>query len=95
MQISKEEIRHIANLSMLNLTEEEVEKYTQDMQDILNFAETINNADTEGTDETMGALEIYNVLRKDEVRESMDRDLLLQNAPEQERGMFKIPKVIQ
>ena len=94
MQISKEEIRHIANLSMLNLTEEEVEKYTVDMQDILNVAETINNADTEGTDETMGALEIYNVFRKDEVRESMDRDLLLQNAPEQDRHMFKIPKVL-
>lgn len=94
MQISKEEIRHIANLSMLNLTEEEVEKYTVDMQDILNFAETINNADTEGTDETMGALEIYNVFRKDEVRESMDRDLLLQNAPEQDVGMFKVPPVV-
>ena len=94
MQISKEEIRHIANLSMLNLTEEEVEKYTQDMQDILNFAETINNANTEGTGETMGALEIYNVLRKDEVRESMDRDLLLQNAPEQDVGMFKVPPVV-
>lgn len=94
MQISKEEIRHIANLSMLNLTEEEVEKYTIDMQDILNFAETINNADTEGTGETMGALEIYNVLRKDEVRESMDRDLLLQNAPEQDVGMFKVPPVV-
>lgn len=94
MQISKEEIRHIANLSMLNLTEEEVEKYTQDMQEILNFAETINNADTEGTGETMGALEIYNVLRKDEVRESMDRDLLLQNAPDQDVGMFKVPPVV-
>lgn len=94
MQISKEEIRHIANLSMLNLTEEEVEKYTVDMQDILNFAETINNADTEGTGETMGALEIYNVLRKDEVRESMDRNLLLQNAPEQDVGMFKVPPVV-
>ena len=94
MQISKEEVKHIANLSMLNLTDEEVEKYTHDMQDIINFAETINNADTENVEETMGALEIYNVFRKDEVKPSLDRELLLQNAPEQADGMFKVPPVV-
>jgi len=94
MNVSKEEVKHIANLAMLNLSEEEVEKYTKDLQEILNFAEIINKADTENVQETIGALEIYNVLRKDEVKPSFDRELLLQNAPEQEQGMFKVPPVV-
>lgn len=94
MQISKEEIIHIAKLASLNLTEQEIEKYTNDMQEILEFANTINNVDTTGFDETIGANEKYNVFRKDEVVEYGDKESLLQNAPSQDEGMFRIPKVI-
>ena len=65
------------------------------MQNILNFADTVNNASVEGLQETIGANDNYNVFRKDEIKLFGDRDSLLQNAPSQERGMFKIPKVIQ
>lgn len=95
MQIRKEEIIHIAKLANLNLTEEEIEKYTNDMQDILAFANTINQVDTEGVDEKASLEEKYNVFRKDEVKVFKDRDALLQNAPAQEDGMFRIPKVIK
>ena len=94
MQISKEEIIHIAKLASLNLTEQEIEKYTNDMPEILEFANTINNVDTTGFDETIGANEKYNVFRKDEVVEYGDKEGLLQNAPSQDEGMFRIPKVI-
>lgn len=94
MQISKEEIIHIAKLASLNLTEQEIEKYTNDMQEILEFANTINNVDTTGFNETIGANEKYNVFRKDEVVEYGDKEGLLQNAPSQDEGMFRIPKVI-
>ena len=94
MQISKEEIIHIAKLASLNLTEQEIEKYTNDMQEILEFANTINNVDTTGFDETIGANEKYNVFRKDEVVEYGDKEGLLQNAPSQDEGRFRIPKVI-
>ena len=95
MQVSKEEILHIANLAQLTLEENEVEKYMLHLQDILNFANIVNNAPVEGLDVTIGANEAKNVFRKDEIVEFGDRDALLQNAPAQERGMFKIPKVIQ
>ncbi len=95
MQIRKEEIIHIAKLANLNLTEEEIEKYTNDMQDILAFANTINQVDTEGVDEKASLEEKYNVFRKDDVKVFKDRDDLLQNAPAQEDGMFRIPKVIK
>lgn len=94
MQISKEEIKHIANLASLNLSDQEVENYTKDMDNILQFANTINNLDTEKIEETIGINESSNVFRKDEIKEFKDKDLLLQNAPEQENRMFKIPKVI-
>lgn len=94
MQVSKEEILHIANLAQLTLEENEVEKYMLHLQDILNFANIVNNAPVEGLDVTIGANEAKNVFRKDEVKRFEDVDSLLQNAPEQDRHMFKIPKVL-
>lgn len=95
MQINREEIMHIANLASLNLAEQEIEKYTNDMQEILDFANTINNVNTEGIEETIGVNQSYNVFRKDEIKNFENRELLLQNAKQPEDGMFKIPKVIQ
>lgn len=95
MQVSREQLLHIANLACLKLKEEEIDNYLENLQDILTFAEQVNNAPTDGLDETIGANDNYNVFRKDEIVEFEDKELLLQNAPSQERGMFKIPKVIQ
>ena len=64
------------------------------MQEILEFANTINNVNTEGMNETIAANEKSNVLRKDEVIEFGNRELLLSNAPSQDEGMFRIPKVL-
>lgn len=94
MQVSKEEILHIANLAHLTLEENEVEKYMLNLQDILNFANIVNNAQVDGLGVTIGANEAKNVFRKDEIKEFDNIEGLLQNAPEQDRHMFKIPKVL-
>ena len=94
MQVSKEELLHIANLAQLELEENEVEKYLLHLQDILNFANIVNNAPVDGLDITIGANEAKNVFRKDEVHVFEDNKALLQNAPEKEQNMFKIPKVL-
>lgn len=94
MKVSEEELLHIAKLANINLQENEIENYLANLQDILNFADIVNNASTEGLKETIGANSNYNVFRKDEVKVFGNREALLQNAPEQEEGMFKIPKVI-
>ena len=94
MKISREEILHIANLSDLNIKEEEIEKYALNLQDILDFANIVNNAPVEGLDITIGANEKKNVFRKDEIKVFEDNEALLQNAPSEEQHMFKIPKVI-
>jgi len=92
--ITRDEVIHIAKLAMLNLSENEIEGYTKDMQDILGYAEMINNLETADIDETIGATEQKNVFRKDEIVEFKTREELLQNAPSQDEGMFRIPKVI-
>ena len=89
MQVSKEELLHIANLAQLELEENEVEKYLLHLQDILNFANIVNNAPVDGLDITIGANEAKNVFRKDEVVVFEDNEALLANAPEKERNMFK------
>lgn len=93
--VSKEELLHIAKLADLNLKDEEVDKYLDNLKEILNFANVVNNANVDGLDITIGANEKKNVFRKDEVIVFEDNEALLANAPEQERNMFKIPKVIQ
>ena len=93
-EVSKDELLHIARLADLNIKEDEIDNYLANLQDILNFANIVNQADTEGLAETIGENDKFNVFRKDEVKVFEDNKALLQNAKEQERNMFKIPKVI-
>lgn len=94
MEISDKEILHIADLASLKIDENEVEKYKKNLQDILNFANIINNANTEDLDISIGTSETYNVFREDEIKEFEDKRALLQNAEDIENNMFKIPKVL-
>lgn len=94
MLVSREEILHIAKLADLNIKDDEIDEYAKNLQDILNFVDILNKVDTENIEESIGVANNINVFRKDEIKEFGDRDILLQNAPEQEDDMFKIPKVI-
>ena len=94
MVVSKEEILHIAKLADLNIKEDEIDEYAKNLGDILNFVEVLNSVNTDNVEESIGTVNNSNVFRKDEIKEFGDRDILLENAPEQEEGMFKIPKVI-
>ena len=94
MQVSKEEILHIAKLANLNLKDEEIDNYITNLEEILNFANVVNQAPIDGLEESIGVGESYNVFRKDEIIPSFSKEELLQNAPDKQSGMFKIPKVI-
>ena len=78
MNVSKEELLHIAKLANLNLKDEELDNYLANLQDILNFANIVNNAPVEGLDVTIGANEAKNQFRKDEIKQFEDTDSLLQ-----------------
>ena len=95
MNVSKEELLHIADLSDLIIEENEVDEYLKNLQEILEFANAINSVQTDDLDITIGANEVKNVFRKDEIKEFDNIEGLLQNAPSLEQHMFKIPKVVQ
>lgn len=94
MEIKKEDIKHIANLSMLNLSDEEIEKYTKDMEQIVGFANKVNEIDTSSIEISAFSNDNVNVFRKDEVRKSLDRELLLSNAPSSNGEAYSIPNVM-
>ncbi len=94
MTVSKEELLHIANLAMLELKEDEIENYLLNLQDILNFANTISNAPVENLDITIGTGDSQNRFRKDEINVFKDSQALLANGKDVEQNMFKLPKVI-
>ena len=94
VQISDEEILHIAKLARIKLGESEIGEYKKNLQEILDFADIVNSVDTDNIGETIGVIENYNRFREDVVTNKEMRDKLLMNAPSQDDGMFRIPKVI-
>ena len=94
MKVSKEEILHIAKLAHLNIEGNEIDSYISNLEEILNFADIVNNAPVEGLNITIGANEAKNRFRKDEIKEFGDNEALLKNAVLKEQNMFKLPKVI-
>lgn len=94
MTVSKDEIMHIANLADLNLSEDEVQKYIVNLEEILNFTEIIDKADITGLSESITGIEEVNVFRKDEIKEFENIKGLTSNSEHVQNNMFKIPKVI-
>ena len=95
MKITKEEVKYVANLARLNLTEDEAERLQTEMADIIAFADTLSNLETDGIEPTNHAIRVENVLREDECRDSYSRDALLGCAPEKQAGCYTVPKVVE
>ncbi|WP_026701529.1 Asp-tRNA(Asn)/Glu-tRNA(Gln) amidotransferase subunit GatC [Salibacterium aidingense] len=94
-RITKEQVRHVAHLARLSVTEEEAATFTEQLDAIIEFAEQLNELETENVEPTTHVLDIHNVLRKDEQRPSLDREEALKNAPDQEGGQVKVPSVLE
>ena len=94
MSVGKEELLHIAKLADLKVDDNEIEKYIKNLDDILDYVKILEKVPINDLDETIGANDNFNVFRKDEVKEFSNRQGLLENAPEKERDMYKIPKVL-
>ena len=95
MKITRETINHVANLARLNLTEQEKEKMTNEMGNILSYVDKLNELDTADVEPTVHVIPVKNVFRDDTVHPSYDRDKILANAPSKENGRFKVPKVVE
>lgn len=95
MGVSKKDVEYIAKLAKLKLNESELDRYTSDMNEILEYIEKLNELDTEDVEPLSHPLGNKNVLREDVPVESIDRLKALKNAPKANEEFFKVPKVIK
>ena len=93
--LSRDEVKHIARLCRLKLTDEELGIFTRELGEILNYIEKLNKLDTENVTPLTHVLPLSNVLREDEVKVSLSPGKALSNAPEKIKGFFSVPKIIE
>ncbi|WP_010651633.1 Asp-tRNA(Asn)/Glu-tRNA(Gln) amidotransferase subunit GatC [Oceanobacillus massiliensis] len=94
-EISKEQVKHVAHLARLAVTDEEVGKMASELSAIIDYAEQLNELDTEGVKPTTHVLDLKNVMRKDEPREWITHEETLKNAPDQQEGQFRVPSILE
>lgn len=92
--ISRKEVEHVAWLARLELSEEEEERFSKQLGQVLEHASKIKEVDTSNVPPTSHSLPLKNVFREDEVRESLSQGEALSNAPQKEKGAFLVPKII-
>ncbi|RKQ34625.1 Asp-tRNA(Asn)/Glu-tRNA(Gln) amidotransferase subunit GatC [Oceanobacillus halophilus] len=93
--ISKEQVKHVAHLARLAVTDEEVEQLTEELGAIIHYAEQLNELDTDNVEPTTHVLDIKNVMRKDEPREWITQEEALKNAPDKKDGQFRVPSILE
>lgn len=95
MSITVQDVEHVAKLARLTLTEEEKAAFTSQLNAILNYANKLDELDTEHVEPTSHVLPITNVLRDDVNRPSIPLEKVLLNAPDEEGGQIKVPAVLE
>jgi aspartyl-tRNA(Asn)/glutamyl-tRNA(Gln) amidotransferase subunit C len=94
MALTPETVRQVAELARLTLAETEVELFTRQLNDILNYVEKLNELETTGVPPMAHVLELNNAFREDEVRDCLPLEEALANAPDRQRNSFAVPKII-
>ena len=95
MKISKDDIIKVCELARLEFKEEELEKFTEQLGNILEYIEQLNELNTDNVEPTSHVLDISTPLREDKVVEWLSTEEVLKNAPESEDDFFVVPQVIE
>ncbi len=95
MKISEQEVEHVALLARLKFSEAEKERFTTQLNSILEYMDKLKELDTSQVEPTFHAVTRKNVFREDRVLPSSPQDLALSNAPDGDRGFFRVPKIIE
>jgi aspartyl-tRNA(Asn)/glutamyl-tRNA(Gln) amidotransferase subunit C len=93
MSISRAEVEKVALLARLALTDDEIDRMTRQMGDILGYVDLLSELDTSQVEPMAHALDVANVFRDDKVRPSFDRDVILANAPQRDDECYLVPAV--
>ncbi|MBN1436984.1 MAG: Asp-tRNA(Asn)/Glu-tRNA(Gln) amidotransferase subunit GatC [Sedimentisphaerales bacterium] len=93
-KLTQEQVRHVAKLARLKISEDEVMLFTEQLSDILEYVAQLQKLDTENIEPLAHALPVHNVLREDVVKPSLSNDEALANAPQRDGEFFAVPKVL-
>ena len=91
--ITIKDVEHVAKLARLELTEEEKELYTKQLGAVLEYVNEMNEVDTSNIEPMTQVVDFVNVMREDKVSYEQTKAELMANAPEEENGFFKVPKI--
>jgi aspartyl-tRNA(Asn)/glutamyl-tRNA(Gln) amidotransferase subunit C len=94
MSISNEEVTYVSKLARLRFNEEETKKMAKELGSVLEYVATLNEVNTEGVQPTEHILQVSNVFREDVIGTPLSNQVALSNAPDQENGCFKVPRVL-
>ena len=97
MKITEDTIKHVATLSRLEFSDDEIGKFTEQMSSIINMANQLQEVDTEGVEETVQVVDRDTVFREDKPEhwQVQNRDTLMKNVPEKANGFIKVPVIIE
>ena len=95
MSVSTEQVRHIAKLARIAMSDEEIEQLVPELNNILGWVEQLGEVNTDGVEPLTAVIDQKLRLRDDVVTEGNIRDEVLANAPEAQHGFFAVPKVIE
>ena len=93
-RISSDEVKKVAQLARLELNENEINQHAEQLEKILEYIKQLEKIDTEDIPCTTRAIEVVNVLRKDEKKNYENSEEILDLAPSRENKFFKVPKII-
>ena len=94
MKITKEEVLYVADLAHLEMNERSIDRFADQIGQILDYVDTLNQADTTGVPATSHAISLTNAFREDLETGHLERENALSNAPQEEDGCFVVPKVV-
>jgi aspartyl-tRNA(Asn)/glutamyl-tRNA(Gln) amidotransferase subunit C len=91
--ITVEDVEHVAKLARLAFSEQEKQLYAEQLARIIDYFDQLKSVDTTGVEPLAHALSLVNVMREDEVIAPPGWEVLLKNAPDQEKGLFRVPRI--
>ena len=95
MSLTPEEVKHIARLARVGLSDDEVARFQVQLSQILDYFERLREVDTEKLPPTAHTLAMHNVMRDDEPRPSFDKEDVLANAPQREDDLFRVRAILE
>ncbi|KOO41218.1 Asp-tRNA(Asn)/Glu-tRNA(Gln) amidotransferase subunit GatC [Priestia koreensis] len=94
-RISTDEVKHVAHLARLAITEEEAKMFAGQLDAIISYAEQLNELDTTGVEPTSHVLTMKNVMREDEPKKGLPIEDVVKNAPDHKDGYVRVPTILE